>query len=86
MSMEFLFDVEAAPIEPKLIYFTKHSRKGRGEKRAKTNSSTRGRYIKPIFPKGSKQGKLAVAPTLRAAAPHQKFRRRLHALSTPAQK
>jgi magnesium chelatase subunit D len=36
----------------------------------------RGRFVKAIFPKTSmKQGKLAVAATLRAAAPYQKIRR-----------
>ena len=75
---QFMFDVDAAPIDPKLIYFTKYSRKGRGGKRTKIFSLTRGRYIKPILPKGNKLGKLAVAATLRAAAPYQKLRRQLH--------
>jgi len=48
-------------------------------KRQSVFDLTRGRYVKAIFPKGGRiRGKIAVDATLRAAAPHQLFRRRRH--------
>jgi len=47
-------------------------------KRQSVFDLARGRYVKAIFPKGGRVrgGKIAVDATLRAAAPHQLFRRR----------
>lgn len=73
--LEFMFGVHETPIDPKLMYFNKWTRKGKGRKGSRIFNLERGRFIKAIFPKAKKQGKLAVAATLRAAAPYQKFRR-----------
>jgi magnesium chelatase subunit D len=73
--LEFMFGVHETPIDPKLMYFNKWTRKGKGRKGFRRFNLERGRFVKAIFPKSSKQGKLAVAATLRAAAPYQKFRR-----------
>ena len=41
-----------------------------------SHPTTRGRFVKAIFPKaGARIGRLAIGATLRAAAPHQKLRR-----------
>lgn len=50
--LEFMFDVEATPIEPELLAFALRQRKGMGGGRGRIYSQDRGRYIKPIFPKG----------------------------------
>eukprot|EP00977_Amphora_coffeiformis_P030000 scaffold44081_cov168-Amphora_coffeaeformis.AAC.3 len=74
----FLFGVETASIDPKLLTFQKWSRKGKGGKRSHIFNLQRGRFVKAIFPVGDwKQGRLAVGATLRAAAPHQRARRQL---------
>ena len=73
--LEFMFGVdEATQIDPRLMYFNKWARKGKGGKSSRIFNLQRGRYVKPVFPKG-KKGKIAIAATLRAAAPYQKFRR-----------
>lgn len=72
---EFMLGVSAAKVDPRLLKFNKWTRRGRGGKRSRIFNLERGRYIKPIFPKGDRIGKLAVGSTLRAAAPFQKFRR-----------
>lgn len=77
---QFMFGVENVKVDPKLLKFTKWTRRGRGGKRAKIFSLLRGRFVKAIFPKGN-IFKLAVGATLRAAAPHQKSRRK-HAIGT----
>ena len=52
-------------------------------KRQSVFDLARGRYVKAIFPKGGHiRGKIAVDATLRAAAPHQLFRRRRHSDGT----
>lgn len=79
--LEFIFGVKETSIDPRLMYFNKWTRKGQGKKGNRRFNLERGRFVKAIFPKGSRQGKLAVAATLRAAAPHQKFRR-MHAKGT----
>jgi len=78
---EFLFGVETASIDPKLLTFQKLSRKGKGGKRSRILNLQRGRFVKAIFPVGDwQQGRLAVGATLRAAAPHQRARRQLQRL------
>jgi len=77
---EFMFGVERVKVDPKLLKFSKWTRRGRGGKRAKIFSLLRGRFVKAVFPKG-KKAKLAIGATLRAAAPHQLSRRK-HAVGT----
>lgn len=73
---EFFFDVaKDVCVDPSLLKASRWTRKGRGGKRAKIFSLLRGRFVKAIFPKG-KKARLAVAATLRAAAPYQKNRRK----------
>lgn len=72
---EFMFGVRMTPIDPNLMYFNKWTRKGKGRKGSRMFNLLRGRFVKAIFPKANKQGKLAVASTLRASAPYQKMRR-----------
>mmetsp|Transcript_33124 Transcript_33124/g.37671 ORF Transcript_33124/g.37671 Transcript_33124/m.37671 type:complete len:794 (-) Transcript_33124:67-2448(-) len=71
---EFMFDVDATPMDPDLIEFSSRERNGKGGGRGIIFSQERGRYIKPMLPKG-KITRLAVDATLRAAAPYQKSRR-----------
>jgi magnesium chelatase subunit D len=63
--LEFMFGVTETPIDPKLMYFNRWTRKGKGRKGSRRFNLERGRFIKAIFPK-TRKGKLAVAATLRA--------------------
>ena len=49
---EFMFDVDATPMDPDLIAFTSRERSGKGGGRGLIFSQDRGRYIKPMLPKG----------------------------------
>ncbi len=72
---EFMLDPEACAIDPDLLLFSSaKSKSGNSGSRSAVLSDSRGRYVKPIIPRGP-VSKIAVDATLRAAAPYQKIRR-----------
>ncbi len=72
---EFILDPESCMVDPDLLLFSSaKSKAGNSGSRSVILSQSRGRYVRPLIPRG-KVKRIAVDATLRAAAPYQRSRR-----------